>query len=67
VGGISGEPRTVKLPLAFLTKGTTYKATIYKDADDRSKIVEESKTVTGKDVLTLSVQKADGFVVHLSP
>jgi len=67
VGAISGEARAVKLPLAFLPKGKEYKALIYKDADDRSKIVEESRAVTSKDVLTLPVQKAGGFVVQLSP
>jgi alpha-glucosidase len=67
VGAISGEPRTVKVPLGFLPKGAPYKAVIYRDADDRTKIVEESRTVTSKDVLSLPVQKAGGFVVQLAP
>jgi alpha-glucosidase len=67
VGGISGEARTVKVPLAFLPAGTPHQATIYRDADDRSKIVQETRTVTSKDVLTLALQKAGGFVVQLGP
>jgi alpha-glucosidase len=67
VAAITGEPRTVKVPLAFLPKGKPYKAVIYRDAEDRSKIVEESRTVTSKDVLSLDVQKADGFVVRMEP
>jgi alpha-glucosidase len=67
VGGISGEARTVKVPLTFLAKGTPQPAVIYRDADDRSKIVEEARTVTSKDVLTFSLQKAGGFVVRVGP
>jgi alpha-glucosidase len=67
VAGITAEPRTVKVPLLFLPKGKEYKALIYKDAGDRSKIVEESRSVTGKDVLTFDVQKAAGFVVQIGP
>jgi hypothetical protein len=67
VAGITGEARKVKVPLGFLPKGATYKAVIYRDADDRSKIVEEEKSVTSKDALTFDLQKADGFVVRVGP
>jgi hypothetical protein len=66
VGGITGAARTVKVPLSFLPAGP-HQATIYRDAEDRASIAEETRKVTSKDVLTLSLQKAGGVVVHLRP
>ena len=57
----------MKVPLTFLPRGTPHAAIIYRDADDRSKIVEEKKTVTSQDVLALPLQKAGGVVVQLGP
>ena len=67
IAGMTAEARTVKVPLTFLAKDAPRKAVIYRDADDRSKVVVEDKLVTGKDVLTLPVQKAGGFVVQIGP
>jgi hypothetical protein len=40
---------------------------IYRDTDDRSKVIEETRIVTSKDVLTFPLQKASGFVARIGP
>jgi alpha-glucosidase len=67
LGGITALARTAKLPLAFLTKGTTYQATIYRDGDTRAALAVEKKTVTSKDALSLPMLAGGGFAVQLQP
>jgi alpha-glucosidase len=64
VGGITAEARTATLPLSFLAEGATYQADIYRDADSRTGLVRESRTLTRKDTLTIAMQAAGGFAIY---
>ena len=65
VGGITGTARTVNVPLSFLKDGVSYEAEIYRDGEGRTALVKERKTVTSKDVLSLSMQATGGFAVRV--
>jgi hypothetical protein len=57
----------VRVPLAFLPRGTTFQATTYKDGEERTSLVKDSATVSSKDMPTVSLLKNGGFAVHLRP
>lgn len=72
VGGISDEEaRTTTLSLDFLESGKTYKATIYRDADDADwennpyAYVIEEKSLSAGDSLTLNMATGGGFAISL--
>ncbi|MGH9888581.1 MAG: glycoside hydrolase family 97 catalytic domain-containing protein, partial [bacterium] len=65
LGGITGTARTVSVPLAFLKDGVSYEAEIYRDGEGKAALVKEKKTVTSKDVLSLSMQATGGFAVRV--
>ena len=65
VGGISGEARTVRVPLTFLARGGAYRADIYRDGENKTALVKEQKQVRREDTLELALLPAGGFVVHL--
>jgi alpha-glucosidase len=65
VGGISGEARTVSVPLAFLKDGVTYEAEIFRDGDTKTDLVKEKKAVTSRDALSVSTLAAGGFAIHV--
>jgi len=67
VGGLTTKARTVDLPLDFLEKGKTYKATIFKDKKDGRKLTIETKAVSRSDAIPLAAADRGGFVVHLAP
>jgi len=62
--------RRQEIPLDFLGEGA-YEATIWRDGPDAAKnaedLVRESRTVTGKDRLTLDLAPGGGAVVRLAP
>jgi alpha-glucosidase len=66
VGGISGAARIARVPLSFLPAGP-HQATVYRDSEDRAAVAKETTKVTSKDVLSVPLQKAGGFVVHIRP
>jgi len=68
VGGISGKDTAEKetLNLSFLDKGR-YKATWIQDGKTAMSFHTQTKTVTNKDTLTLTLKPHGGFVVQLTP
>jgi len=74
IGSMTGDDaRTMKLPLAFLDAGKSYKAEIYVDGEGADwktnpyAISITSKTVTADDILTLNLGSGGGGAVRLSP
>ncbi len=73
VGAITDEQaREVQVPLAFLDKGRSYSAHIYRDGaeanyrgDARFAIVIEQKTVTAADTLTVRLAPGGGMAIRL--
>ena len=66
VGGMTNEARLAKVPLGFLTPGTTYKAQVYRDGATKDELVIEEKTVRGDDTLEVPMLQAGGCAIHLT-
>ncbi len=74
VGAISGnDARDLQVPLAFLTEGKRYTATIYRDGDDAHwesnpyDYVIERKAVTASDRLALTLAPGGGVAIRIEP
>jgi alpha-glucosidase len=72
VGSINaGERRTLSIPLAFLTPGKRYTASIYSDGapdgSDRTRVTCATREVTSSDVLTADLASNGGHAVRLAP
>ena len=71
VGGMTDKARTAQVALSFLAEGVSYEADIYRDGDTGSAAapgalsIKETKTLTRKDTLSISMRQAGGFAVHL--
>ncbi len=66
VGGITGQARTGRVPLAFLGRGP-HRAHIYRDGDSKTALVQEKKDVTAADTLEIPMLAAGGFALHIEP
>ena len=73
VGGVTDDhKRTLDVPMNFLTPGKTYKATIYRDADDAhyrnnpQAYVIEKMDVTSETVLPITLAAGGGFAISLA-
>jgi alpha-glucosidase len=71
LGSVTDEqPRTLRVPLDFLSPGKTYTAQIYRDGDnadykaDRFAFAKESRTVTRTDTLTLVLGAGGGQAIR---
>lgn len=64
-GGMTGEPRTARVPLGFLPTGASYAAHIYRDGAAKTNLVLETKTVTREATLELPMLQNGGFAVFL--
>jgi alpha-glucosidase len=65
VGGVTdADPRTVDMTFDFLDKSKTYRATIYKDADDADFRTETRHKIAYQ---TLSVRKGDRISIRMGP
>ena len=63
-----GGPRELDVPLAFLTPGKKYTATIYSDADPASKSVKiETRPVDSRTVLKATMPANGGQAVRIVP
>ncbi len=71
VGTITGNnPRTVNVPLSFLTKKQKYVARIYADDDNvttKTKVGISSFIVTSETVLNFNLKAKGGAVVYITP
>ncbi len=63
IGGITTEARTARVPLAFLRRGTSYQATVYRDGAAKTDLLREQKPVTSSDTLEIPMLPAGGFAV----
>lgn len=72
VGSINaGERRTLSIPLAFLTPGKRYTASIYSDGapdgSDRTRVTGATREVTAADSLSADLAANGGHAVRLEP
>ncbi|HEX7980495.1 MAG TPA: glycoside hydrolase family 97 N-terminal domain-containing protein [Gemmatimonadaceae bacterium] len=67
VGGISGEARTVTLPLSFLEDSVTYDALIHRDGAGKADLVIENRRLVRGDTLALPTLAAGGFAMWIAP
>lgn len=66
--GTDSEPRTLRVPLDFLSEGKVYTAAIYADHPaNPSKVVVSSTKVTSKDTLTIAMAAAGGQAITFIP
>lgn len=66
--GTNSEGRALELPLSFLEKGVSYKATIYADnLSDRTKVDISTRTVTAADTLTIVMAPTGGQAISFQP
>lgn len=69
IGAMTGDaPRTITLPLDFLTKGKKYIAHLYEDdpaLNTRTRLKISTQKVTSKTTLTLPLQKAGGAAIWI--
>jgi alpha-glucosidase len=66
----AGEPRTLDIPLDFLTAGRRYMAHIYRDdsaVPTRTHVRVERKLVTRSTVLPATMSAKGGQAVHIEP
>jgi alpha-glucosidase len=66
----SSQPRTLEIPLAFLTKGRKYTAHIYSDDDraaTRTKVGIETRPVDSGTVLSAPLRAAGGQAIWIEP
>lgn len=71
VGTINNsQPRTIDIPLDFLGQGS-FSVTIFRDAPDSdinpNHLIKETKTVTTKDKLSISLAVDGGTALHFTP
>lgn len=67
LSGITTDPRTSKISLDFLEKGTSYTAYIYRDGANRTELLFDRKKVTKGKTLTIPEVSAGGFLVQITP
>jgi len=67
VGGLSTDARDFELRFAFLSAGTTYNATIFKDKMEALELTVESREISRSDAIELATADRGGFVVYLTP
>jgi alpha-glucosidase len=67
IGGITGDPRTARIPLSFLPRGASFEAAIYRDGDTKTTLIKDHSTVTAKDTLKIPLLKTGGFALRLDP
>lgn len=66
IGAITNtEPRTVSVPLSFLTAGKTLTAEVYSDGGGTRQVRVETKQVTGRDRLDLRLAASGGAAVEI--
>jgi len=66
IGAMTVKSDIYEVPLNFLDENETYYAYIYKDNDDATDIVVETKEVTSADVLSLDLAEYGGCAVKLT-
>lgn len=65
VGAVTNDqPRTLELPLAFLSPGATYEAEIHEDAGEKT-IAQRRATVTASETLRFDVRASGGVAIRL--
>lgn len=75
VGGVNADtPRTATVPLNYLTPGVTYKATIYRDADDtdaytnpETYVIDTVEVTSTSSPLQVKMARGGGFAISLIP
>ncbi len=71
VGTINNrEPRTLRLPLTFLTPGKSYQAHLYSDSDavaTRTHVAVETRAVDAQTTLEVPLRRAGGQAVWIAP
>ena len=66
VGGITNHTaRTIQVGLEFLQPQKDYEVTMYKDSEDASRVLIETKKVTSKSVLSFPLMASGGFAVQI--
>jgi alpha-glucosidase len=65
VGGMTDQPRTVRLPFNFLAKEGSYQAQVYRDGTAKTNLLVEMKTVTRGSSLELPMLLNGGFAISL--
>ncbi len=66
----NNEPRTLRLPLTFLTPGKSYTAHLYSDSDavkTRTHVAVETRFVDSRTTLDVPLQRAGGQAIWIEP
>lgn len=67
IGGITGQPRTTRVPLDFLPNDAPFQAQIYRDGESKTNLVVEAKRLTSRSNLEVRTLQNGGFAMILEP